>query len=346
MRLHVYVLGESRAVPDSYLHVIINDLVLDWFYGGLNYEEAITFAADEAGGQAFATDYTGSTQPLEGVLYEDGRYDIARLASSPDAFTFFDRLLEQGFVGDATMLEIFREFLPMPPALEAQGVSEQDFYNCLRCYEDVVEAIPFDAAACANAVDARIVTPLREAQEMIDAHPHVTRLTSSISPVEMTLDPTFVFNADMEQEVALARNAKLQMICGFGGEWNDAPRRLVLADGRSYDLPSENDLYNSGLEPIEGHSLEWTYLSRLMNVYALVIEDADSTGEPEILVDHTADAFAEAEQFNHDGSHEPGACGCNGGFSSPGTPSGMPSGGGALGGLVAAATLLLRRRRS
>jgi hypothetical protein len=323
MRLHVYVLGESRAVPASYLHVQVNDLVIDWFnqgyywydYGGstdrVGYEAAITVAADEAGGHAFATDYSGSTDLLGSALYQEGRYDVEELKASPDAFTFFDRLLEQGFVGDSTMLALFQEFLPMPASLVAQGVDEQDFYNCLECYHDAVVGIPFDAEAFGAAIDERVVTPLREAQELVDAHPHLTRLTSSISPVEMTVDPTFVFNADMEQEVAIDRSATLEMQCRTGDDYDTSLRRLILADGRSYELPSIKSLEDSGLVAAEGHSLEWTYLSEIMDVYALVIEQTSSEGDPTVLVDHSEDQQAAADAWNAaQGDAE--TCGCNG----------------------------------
>jgi len=326
MRLHVYVLGESRAVPDSYLHVQVNDLVIDWFnqgywgfyyygYGAtdrVGYEDAITVAADEAGGHAFATDYSGPTDLLDRVFFENGRYDVDALKSAPDAFTFFDRLLEQGFRGDATMLELFREFLPMPASLVAEGVDEQSFYNCLECYHAEVAAIPFDAVAFGTAIDERVVTPLREAQELVDAHPHLTRLTSSISPVEMTVDPTFVFNADMDQEVAIDRAATLEMTCNTGDDWQTSLRRLILADGRSYELPSIQALQDSGLVAAEGHSLEWTYLSEIMDVFALVIEETSSEGEPNVLVDHTEDQQDVADAWNAEQGGDAETCGCNG----------------------------------
>lgn len=305
MRLRVYVLGAERAVPESYLHVKINDLVVDWFRGGANYEDAITVAADEAGGHAFATDFSGPSELMKDALWSEGRYDLAALAAAPDPYAFFDLLLSQGFVGDATMLALFREFLPMPAALAADGVDEASFYNCLRCYSEQVDAIPFDAAAFAAAIDERVVTPLRMAQGMFDTLPHLTRLTSSVSPVEMTVDPTFVFNGDMEQEVGLQRTAKVQMLCGWGGKWSEAPRKLVLPDGRSYDLPSELWFQDRGLT-------EYEYLSELMTTYAMVIERTGASGDPEVLFDGSEQAVADAEAFNGDGEATGAGCGCSG----------------------------------
>jgi MYXO-CTERM domain-containing protein len=302
MRLHVYVLGQHRAVPDSYLHVKINDLVVNWWEAGANYEQVITVAADEAGGQAFATDFAGPPA-MEQVLWSEGRYDLAALAASPDAYTFFNLLLQQGFVGDSQMLALFREFLPLPAALAQTGVSEQDFYNCLQCYSAYVDAIPFDPVAFAAAIDERVVTPMREAQELLDKHPSLTRLTSSVSPIEMTVDPTFVFNPDMAQTVSLDRSARLEMYCLAEPSWVDAPRALVLADGRKYELPPERWFDENNLT-------EYEYLQGLMDHYAIVIEDTSSSGEPVVLADWTDEAFAAAQAFNDRVSALAQGCGC------------------------------------
>jgi MYXO-CTERM domain-containing protein len=322
MRLHVYMLGEHRAVPDSYLHVRINDLVVDWWSGGANYEDAITVAADEAGGQAFATDFVGPSDMMKQVLWSEGRYDTDALAAAPDAYSFFSLLLQQGFVGDSQMLALFREFLPMPP--EA-GTDEQSFYNCLECYSQYVDQIPFDPIAFAAAIEERVVTPMREAQQLLDAHPTLTRMTSSVSPIDMTLDPTFVFNPDMEQVVSHERVAQLQMYCLSGEEWDEAPRALVLDDGRKYELPPVSWFAENNLT-------EYDYLQGLMDHYALVIEDTSSSGEPVVLSDWTDEAFAAAAAFNDRMDEMVQGCGCQ--------TSG--SGGWAL---LAGGLVFLRRRR-
>ncbi len=332
MRLRAYVLGEHRAVPESYLHVKVDDLVVDWFRGGANWEDAITIAADEANGHAFATDFSGPTSTLAGALYEEGRFDIDALAAAPDPYRFFDELRRQGFAGDSTMLALFRRYLPMPEALVKDGLSEQDFYNCLECFQKYVDQIDFDAAKFAAAIDEAIVTPLRQSQALIDAHPHLTRMTSSVSPVEMTLDPTFVFNADMEQTVALERDATLEIICGNGGSWSASPRRLVLDDGRSYNLPSFEWFW-------ENDTTEYEYLSSLFKAYALIIEDTTDQGEPVVLYDGTAAAVEAAEAFNAQNrigeGGEPAGCGCQ--------HSGPAGAAFALLGLTA---LTLRRRKA
>ncbi len=327
MRVRAYVLGDHRAVPESYLHVQINDLVVDWFAGGSNYDDAITKAADEAGGHAFATDFSGSTEILEGALYDDDRYDVAALAAAPGPIEFMEEIMRQ-FVGNSDLLDVLVEVLPLPPTLAAQGVEASDFYNCVSCYAEYLDEIEFDAAVAADIVDNRLLEPLRVAEDLLQAHPHITRMTSSVSPIEMTVDPVFTFNADMTQEVAKDRGAIVEMLCGWGGLWSEAPRRLVLADGRSYDLPSEQWFRDRGMT-------EYSYLEHLMNVYALVIEATGAEGEPEVMFDYSADAAAEAEAFNASNDAEASrACGCD-------AATGL---GGSLGAVLVALGLVARRR--
>ncbi|MEZ4436479.1 MAG: DUF2330 domain-containing protein [bacterium] len=59
MGIIVHVLGEHRAIPVNYRHVVINETAIDWQSGGQNYPDVVSQAADEADGQAFATDYAG-----------------------------------------------------------------------------------------------------------------------------------------------------------------------------------------------------------------------------------------------------------------------------------------------
>src|SRR5262249_9796645 len=64
MRMEVYVFSDGRALPESYLHVEINDAAIDWWSGGANYDRVISKAADEAGSHAFATDYHGASSVI------------------------------------------------------------------------------------------------------------------------------------------------------------------------------------------------------------------------------------------------------------------------------------------
>ncbi|MEO0605681.1 MAG: MYXO-CTERM sorting domain-containing protein, partial [Myxococcota bacterium] len=166
-------------------------------------------------------------------------------------------------------------------------------------------------------------------QALIDDSAHLTRLTSSISPVEMTVDPTFVFNADMEQSVPLERSAMVELLCEEGKAFTDVERRLVLADGRAYRLPSMQWFWDRG-------TTEYEFLSGLMDDFALLIERTSGEGPPVPLYDGRERAVEIAEDHNATFGPLPGACGCSSTTGPVGASLGLA---GALG------LVLLRRRR-
>jgi hypothetical protein len=56
----------------------------------------------------------------------------------------------------------------------------------------------FDGAAMAADVEEKITGPLKAAQALLDKHPYLTRLYTTVSPDEMNRDPFFAFNPDLE----------------------------------------------------------------------------------------------------------------------------------------------------
>ncbi|MFT4621507.1 MAG: MYXO-CTERM domain-containing protein [Myxococcota bacterium] len=325
MRLETYVFGKHRAVPDNYLHVQINEAAIDWFSGGSNYEDAITRAADEAGGQAFATDYSGPTDRLVGTLYSDGRWDTDALAEQTDPAGFMNHLIANGFPSNNTLFEVLEDHMPPP-----DGVDATSFYNCVECYDYLMEDYVFDSVAAAAAIDERVVEPMRRAEDLF-AFDTVSRMTSSISPIEMTVDPMFVFNPDMGP-VEIEHDADVYVMCGVGGSWWDSMRRLELPDGRFILVPSDEWFYEQGLTYLE-------FIEGLTTHYAKIIEDTSESGQPIILYDLLADGDDAIDNWNASqlgddaDAEDPGGCGC----SSTGA-------GGAVGAWLVALALARRRR--
>jgi hypothetical protein len=192
MPITVYLLGQARGVPLSYLHVQLNPLALDWFYRSqFTIDQRVGQAADEAGTHAFATLYAGHPR-LQGALWSAGRYDTTGLEAITDPLDWYLEVQSRGFAATSELLDILREFVPAPP-----GVDELDFYNFPESYAAEWAAIVFDPVAATAALETRITEPRRAAQEMIDASRYVTRLGSLLSADEMTVDPTFGFNPDL-----------------------------------------------------------------------------------------------------------------------------------------------------
>lgn len=315
LRLRVWVLSDGRAVPDNYLHVGINEVAVDWFANlqfpdgtfssGANYDDLITRAADEAGGHGFATDMSGSTADLAAAMDRPEWSDEAmdQLASSGSASAFMNNLQSAGFTGTNALLVQLSACVELPP-----GVSAQDFFNCPDCYDDVA----FDAETCTEQLREGLVEPVRRVQEQLARYPHVTRLTSSISPAEMTVDPSFVINPDMP-DIDRVRTAVEVFECSLGRSWSAVPRRLELPSGLVVPLPSYQWMWNNNVS-----YLDW--VERGGDIAAWTIEET-STDAPMLISDHrdeVADILADiaANASTPVGGVAGCGCGTTGGGSS------------------------------
>ncbi|MCO4746053.1 MAG: DUF2330 domain-containing protein [Proteobacteria bacterium] len=298
MPLTVYVLGEDRAVPDNYLHVTINDAAVNWFDSGSNYSDVISIAADEAGGHAFATDFSGATADMRGSVFNEQYYDADALRASTTPFQWLDQLLGMGLPPSAALLETFKAVIPYPAELAKQDISAANFYDCLECYSEYVDSSAFDANAATDILETRLIDGLREAELMLASHGHMTRMTSSLDAVEMTVDPQFVFNGDLPQTMSHIREATLQINCGIGEGWDNAERVLILADGREIPLPSQ--------QWVENHdTTEFELMSELTEPAGILVEDYGDAGDGEVMLDYREEAATAARRFNRAG------CGCS-----------------------------------
>jgi MYXO-CTERM domain-containing protein len=231
LKVNLWVLADQRIVPDNFFEIVINEARINWFQGGSNYEQLVKEAANEAGGNAFVTEYVGPTAMLKGQVFVPFRYELSgvRQAQTPP-----QALASLGnFPRDASLLNVLRTHIPVPASIAATGITEQQFYNQLSFYWDTQQAAfkPFSGTAFADDLEKKIVDPLRKAQALFDNHAKLTRLSTFISPEEMTLDPTFVRNPSLP-DVPAARLAQATMVCG-NQEYTacTAPVLLELKDG-------------------------------------------------------------------------------------------------------------------
>ncbi|MBX2803405.1 MAG: DUF2330 domain-containing protein [Myxococcales bacterium] len=321
MRMEAYVLGQGRGVPDSYLHVHVNEAAIDWWTRGANYSDVITQAADEAGGHAFATDFFGPTSRWEGTFQPDYRRDAVVSQSNPTEWTF--AALRSLPMTPPELAIVVEDHIGLP-----EGVTGAQFVACPDCW---MPDRSFDPVAATDDLEVRVIDPMRAAQSLVDRHDQMARLTSSLDAVEMTVDPTFVINPDMTDEVPTAHVAELVYECNRQTFVSDALRRLELADGRSIVLPSESWFAANGIS-------EFEYLQEHRQMAAQVIEQTTGQGEPSVMTDHTSDLLDLAEAHNRTVRQLFAGCGGCNGSSAP-----MLGGVASLGLLV---LLAVRRRRA
>lgn len=317
--VQAWVLGPARPVPTNCLHVQINEALIDWFNGGFNYADVVTQAANEAGGQSFVTDYAGSPAIMEERLYWENRYDLEALRQAKDPQGFVAQMLRQGFPrADSQMQALLRRHIRIPPIVLEEGVlevvfrgdeeayreaeesgtlsliAEQSFYNNMESYRQYKSSIDFDADVFVASLDEVIVTPLCKGQQLFSDYDYLTRLFTTLSADEMTVDPVFDFNPDLEGVVNV-RRATARMECpNFDPDdprFEDIILVVTLADGREI-RSNPYAQQDPGDAPLP-----------FGQPAAAVIERMDVRGQPENIrslatsVDDTADPQQLPEEF-------------------------------------------------
>ncbi|MCB9706238.1 MAG: DUF2330 domain-containing protein [Myxococcales bacterium] len=237
MPIRVFALGVERAVPLVYKHVVLNETILDWVNSASDYYAAVAQAIDEAEmGQGFVTEYAGPSSVVSsGGLYSDRWETVDFVGAIPvnGSYTIVDALTSiglmecfSGFEGaegcsynHPLLLPILRTYLPAPA-----GVQEDTFYECMECFEAMIDYGAWDSAKFAADLDERIIAPGKHARDLLTRWPYVTRMLTIMSPHEMTRDPEFTYNPDLDDVVA--SHSATQMIPCEGSN------KFVFADGR------------------------------------------------------------------------------------------------------------------
>ncbi len=231
MGVLVWVVGDARAVPENYLHVTPNYTRLNWYTGFSgnaysSYQGLITEAMDEAGGQGFATDYAGRFENL-----------AARLPSSAGIENTLNQL---GGVSNAEFISGVMQSLSFNPSVTAtvtRLLPLPDGQNSGIYFDPLSLAVTYNAEQLAAAraeldrfVRSDIIDAMQNSVDLLNDGRYLTRLFTTLSSDEMTVDPAFVFNSDMGDQ-ALARNATLDASCID----NQTQWTLTLGEGTGRD---------------------------------------------------------------------------------------------------------------
>jgi hypothetical protein len=322
MGVMTWLLGDSRAVPENYLSLELNEARINWFNAALNYEDVVIEAANDAGGQGFVTEFSGSTAALTGAVWQSfEQFDWDQFRTG--VYGSFDEMFEASFsrwVNYDGYWDAVRAAVTLP-----EGVAFEDFQRCPSCYSGQVTYSP---GGFITALDENVIEPLRVVQDLINAHPQITRLYSTLSAEEMTLDPLFTFNPDLP-DVSNVHQATRIIECRPHLYRSQAPWRVELPQGSVVRGTAEQAA--SGTWPDELGALP-------PNIRVL---RQSSSGDGRVLEDRSEDINAALDEYN---ATVPSPRG-------PGLGGGCAvSGGAGTGGLCASAllgvTAFLARRRA
>lgn len=266
MGIQVWMLGQGRAIPRNYRHVVINDAQLDWFNQANNYNDVVIKAISEAPEKhAFITEYAGTSDVMKDVLDPASRFGTQdALAAKTEPGAFVQHLFDNGFIPlPANQQQSGRGFpfqqQVLPPNLKAlvlaaipfpanlKGVTTEDeFLRRLTYYLGEYRTnnpalfigyqLAFNPSALAGEIFEKIVKPVREAGALLRAYPTLTRLYTALSPQDMTRDPVFSYNPSLP-EVSRDHNATYEVNCGVAGNTFTSPGRLITEQGWSIKYP-------------------------------------------------------------------------------------------------------------
>ena len=337
MGVMTWALSSARAVPFNYSALELNEARINWFNASSNYNEVVTEAADAAGGQGFVTEFAGPSAQLAGVIWsasDEQNWQSVR-STTYSAFEGLFSTLWSNYQSFDGFWDGVRKAVTLP-----EGLSFSDFKSCPNCY---ARQIQFSPTLLFDAVEASAIEPMRSVQGLFDRSPYTTRLYSTLSAAEMTLDPVFVFNPDLP-DVSNVHQARRVIECGKGGGVQ-GPWRIELPQGSVL----RGTAATAGTWPVEvaaqPANLRVSMLSR--SGAGRVLDDNSDEINTELAV-YNARVPSRQSVAPNAGSYEDsggGFCSLRG---SPGS-SGLPRGGRvplvvALSGLLGAACLRRRRR--
>jgi hypothetical protein len=225
MGVLVWVLSDKQAVPSNYKSLVLNEALINWFNFQSTYNQVVSAAADEAGGQGFVTEMAGSSSALDQQVwssYYQQQWESYSLTMFQDGFDEIMQASNQFFRDWDGYRDAIFDSVTLPA-----GVSFDDFGRNPTMYRDMVQV---DQQKFLLDIYENVVKPVMNTQQLLDSRSYVTRLYSTMSADEMTLDPVFDFNGDLA-DVSNVHTAVQTIECSSSVTQYEAPWRIELPQG-------------------------------------------------------------------------------------------------------------------
>ncbi|MDX2053379.1 MAG: DUF2330 domain-containing protein [Polyangiaceae bacterium] len=221
MGVMAWVLGEAQAIPKNYNALELNEARINWFNASANYNDVVTAAANDAGGQGFVTEYAQPSSNLKEAIWsasEEANWQQFRQSPGLLPDEIFNNVRNQ-YGGMDGFWDVVKKHVTVQA-----GTADDFLRTCTFC------GATFNTAEFLSALDAAVIQPMRVVQQLINAHPHITRFYSTLSADEMTVDPLFGFNAELPP-VSNLHTAERIIECSPAYTVSDAPWRIELPKG-------------------------------------------------------------------------------------------------------------------
>lgn len=262
MQIRTYFLGDERWAPSNYAHVVLNPLAMVWEGGGYNNRVVTQLgqAIDDAGGRAFATEYSGTSDAVNTNAVYRVAWDSLSFNNGPASA--LEELVNVGLIEHPLIISLLMQYIPPP-----DGIPATEFWNWIFDYQDLIDYDAWDPDAFLADLEERIIGPGRHAADMLAAWPTLTRMRAIMSPGEMLEDPVFHQNPDLP-EVARGRSTTELLMCG-------------LVD-RTFIVDLEGEDYNVCVPQGDAYPASWDMPA------ALRIEQIPLMGPPQVVTDNRA----------------------------------------------------------
>ncbi len=224
MGVMTWMLSDARAVPFNYNALELNEARINWFNASANYGDVVTAAANDSGGQGFVTEFAGESTDLGGVIWPDFEESNWQ-ALQGQVYGSFGELFDATYYQYGSY-DGFWDAVRTAVVLPA-NVAFADFQLCPQCYSRSVTLSP---STYLRAIETSVIQPLRRVQRLVDSRPFVTRMYSTMSAGDMTVDPVFTFNPGLPA-VSNIHTADRVIECSPNVYSFEAPWRIELPQG-------------------------------------------------------------------------------------------------------------------
>lgn len=282
MGVMVYMVAEAQAIPKNYRSLVLNEALINWFSFSSTYNAVITQAANEAGGQGFVSEFAGPSAGFNRTIWTpfdeqvwsnlQGQAGTIPLQVDGGVATSSDPLpLLQGIIAQYSSWDGLRDAIAagvtLPPDVTLDGLMATPWL-----YQDDTR-ININVGKLMAGVEQNVIDPMIDTQKLITSRPYLTRLFTTMSADEMTVDPLFSVNPDLS-DISNVHTAEQVIECS--------------SDVYSWEAPWRVELPQGGVVRGEGNGNAWPYLpgNAQMPANRKIVELAES-GAGEVVTDNS-----------------------------------------------------------
>lgn len=268
MGVMVFHGAQDRSIPKNYKYLELNDSLINWFNPNSTYPQVVNFAADEAGGQGFVTEYAGDSGTMQNIVMTQQERDSWSTFQAQTFNTDIDIYESSTNFGS---WDGYADALAGALTLPA-GVTTTDVIDCPYCYLDTAgSGVVLDHIAFRLGLYEQVVRPMADTENLVQQQPYFTRHYTTMSAEDMTEDPIFDLNPDMG-DLSNVHTAEQVIECSSEYYFFEAPYRI--------ELPSGLVVYGEqgGPWPVD--------IAAAMVPATLTIAQAGTRGLPQVMVNN------------------------------------------------------------